>query len=202
MLKVLNSAVYAASDRVDMVIPGQIQKLFNTIQKITNKNSEQAKSWNEWINAVKNINPSLLVLLPHTSKSGPQNANTMEIGKNSKLTNDYIKSYHIRPTLMLPPPVVLLLGCETIGIDNPFQSFIAQFRRNGAAIVLSTLTEILGRHAAPIAEKIIDNLKQVSKEGKSLGDALIVVRRKALAEGIPMVLSLVAYGDADWRFKS
>ena len=101
---------------------------------------------------------------------------------------------------MFPSPVVLLLGCNTTG-EIPIKSLITKFRLCGASMVLSTLTEILGRHAAPVAEEIISNLKIAANQGKSLGDTLLFVRRKTLAEGIPMVLSLVAHGDADWRFK-
>lgn len=40
--------------------------------------------------------------------------------------------------------------------------------------------------------RLVDNTK-------TFGDVMLGVRRQALKEGIPMVLCIHAYGDADWK---
>jgi len=197
-LAVFKEAVFAASERVDKVVPGQREKVLKALKRATHGRARQVDNWRDWKNAVSTC-PSLLVLLPHTSKHLPGNLSQMEIGKDAKLPERHISENHVRPSQTSPRPLVLLLGCETLAPDVPFQSFPAQFRRKGAAIVLSTLTKVLGRHAGPVAVQIVNSLEQAARQQMSFGDALLNVRRRVLAAGIPMVLCLVAYGDADWR---
>jgi hypothetical protein len=77
-------------------------------------------------------------------------------------------------------------------------SFITKFRQKGAALIVSTLSTVLGRHAGPVAEVMIDELKKTNGD-RSIGDVMLRVRQRTLGSGIPMGMSLVAYGDADWR---
>jgi hypothetical protein len=68
-------------------------------------------------------------------------------------------------------------------------------------VVIGTLTPILGRHAAPVANALIEQLDQFWDGGRpavTIGDALTNVRRKFMADGLPVGLTLVAFGDADW----
>jgi hypothetical protein len=198
-LQVLRSAVYAASERVDAVVEGQTQELFAVLKDATHQNAVLAKTWADWVMAVGDRRPSLLLLLPHTSRSQQDNVPQLEIGEAEALLERHITKEHVYPSERVPPPVAVLLGCETLAPDVPFWSFAAQFRRKGAAIVLATLTPVLGQHAAPVAQRLLDDLKQAAQEGKSFGDALLSLRRQELASGMAVVLCLVAYGDADWR---
>ena len=69
----------------------------------------------------------------------------------------------------------------------------------GAGVVVTTINAILARHAVPVARELLGLLKSASKKGDaSMGDTLRDLRRQALADGYPMVLSVVAFGDADW----
>jgi hypothetical protein len=136
----------------------------------------------------------------------------MEIGKDSRLFKMYVnKQKHVQGSES-NHPVVLLLGCETakstapldndglVEVDVPFQTFAAKFVREGAVIVVTNLTKILARHAVPVAETLINELMRSAQEGKSLGDTLLQTRKKYFIEGIPMALTLIANGDADWQF--
>ena len=70
----------------------------------------------------------------------------------------------------------------------------------GAVIIVSTIATILGRHAGPAAAAIVQELKaQEGNTNTTFGDVMLAVRRRLLADGIPMVLGLTSYGDADWR---
>jgi hypothetical protein len=65
--------------------------------------------------------------------------------------------------------------------------------------VLGTIAEVLGRHAAPVAEQLVRDLYQAIGLGPvRFGEVMVRLRRTLLARGTPMVLTLAAFGDADW----
>ena len=67
-------------------------------------------------------------------KEGP--TTVMEIGEAKTLRAAHVRSAHVRePGDREPPPVVVLLGCQTGKADFPFSSLVAPFRRRGAAVV-------------------------------------------------------------------
>jgi hypothetical protein len=68
-----------------------------------------------------------------------------------------------------------------------------------ASIVLGTLAEILGRHAAPVARELIAELVGIKDTQTDFGTVMRRVRRRMLARGFLMALCLVALGDAEWR---
>jgi hypothetical protein len=191
------SAASAASHHVR---EAQLADLLQTLARITQEPAEYVEDWDAWRSVIRRRGPPLLVLLPHTLEDKDY-IPTLEIGAGERLPEDQITPECVHATHDRPPPVVLLLGCETAVPDIPFQAFAAQFRLNGAAIVLSTLTPVLGRHAVPVAQILLEELHRTAQAGGVFGEAMLRVRRRALSAGIPMVLSLVAYGDADWRLE-
>ena len=65
--------------------------------------------------------------------------------------------------------------------------------------MLSSLTTMLGRHAAPVAERLVAALaKRSSGKNETFGATMRDLRRELLVDGFPLALALVAYGDADW----
>jgi hypothetical protein len=97
-------------------------------------------------------------------------------------------------------PVVFLLGCETAKQEASFEDFISNFASHGAAIVVASSTLVLGRQATVVAAEFVSTLKRMSKsKDKTFGDVVLSVRRTMLSKGFPMVMSVSAYGDADWR---
>lgn len=200
--EVLNAPHGALSAASDHVREDQLEALLRTLGQVTVETVEYVEDWDAWRNVIRRRSPSLLVLLPHTLEDEDY-IPTLEIGAAERLPEDQITADCVHGTLYsgVQAPIVLLLGCETAVPDIPFQAFAAQFRLNGAAIVLSTLTPVLGRHAVPVAQLLLEELHHTAQIGGVFGEALLAVRRRALAMGIPMVLSLVAYGDADWRLQ-
>jgi hypothetical protein len=195
-LHVLSAAVYAASARVNAQ---QAEDLHQSLSVLTGGAVRQVQDWSAWCLAVKESAPSILVLLPHTLLDD-DSIPTLEIGDRQQLANDEITKDYVRGEAA-PPPVVLLLGCQTAVPDLPYQAFATRFRTRGAAIVLSTLAPVLGRHAVPVAKLLVQELQRAAEAGGTFGEAVLAVRRHALAAGLPMVLSLVAAGDADWRLQ-
>jgi len=74
---------------------------------------------------------------------------------------------------------------------------VARFKKKGAALVIGTLSPIRGRHATRFVKGFLAALQ--SRKGVAFGDVLLAAKRAMLAQGDPFALTLIAYGDADWR---
>jgi hypothetical protein len=158
--------------------------------------------WQDWQQKVNELRPSLLLLVPHTLKDETLRMPAMEIGKHDRLVSAHVTEPYVRSSSAESTPVVALLGCETVVPFSAYMGFIPPFRRNGAAIVLATLTPVLGRQVVPVAQKLLEKIKSYldsATEPVHFGDVLLNVRRNAILDGLPVALSLVAYGDADWK---
>ena len=73
------------------------------------------------------------------------------------------------------------------------------FQQLRSSIVVGTLAEVLGRHAAPVARELVAQLIAVDDPDADFGTLMRRVRRRMLAKGYLMALCLVALGDAEWR---
>ena len=65
-------------------------------------------------------------------------------------------------------------------------------------MVVSTIATILGRHASPATEVLIQLLDEMADGENTLGDIMLKLRQKLVATSTPMALGLTSYGDADW----
>ncbi len=195
-----STRLFASSQRAGN-FPGGADALRELIQHLELSTKPAGKScaaskWDQWRAFVQQSTPSLCVLLPHTDVDDGNDV--IEIGSGDLLTNaqideDVVGTNH--------PVVVILLGCETARPELKLASFVASFRHAGADVVIGTLTPVLGRHAAPIASALIEQLDQLWLGGgrvTTIGDALTNVRRAFMSKGLPIGLTLVAFGDADW----
>jgi hypothetical protein len=152
--------------------------------------------WPEWKEQVRQHAPTLFVLLPHTDRT--RFGTVLEIGDNSQLSAAQINAQIVGASENI---MVILLGCDTADPSVAYASFPTRFRLAGAKIVVGTLTPILGRHAAPVAEALLDDLRGIwgtRSEGATLGEVMAGLRRRFMERGLPVGLALIAYGDADW----
>ena len=156
-----------------------------------------AGNWDEWTAEIEKHSPSMLLLFPHSEEVGKMPA--LEIGKKF-LKISFLEKEYVRRDDRDPGPVVFLLGCSTTLPRVRFQNFVAGFRATGASIVVGTLTLIRGRHATRFVKEFVTALaKRAGTPDATFGDVLLDVKRTMLAAGDPFALTLVAYGDADWR---
>ena len=162
-------------------------------------------SWPDWIKNVKDLSPRVLVLLVHTDTD--EEGTVLEVGpplspqneKDYRLATDYLsRDYICGPDGA--SPIVLLLGCTTNKTKFEFTSVASEFEYWGAKILVATSNLIYGPKAVQLADLLLAKLHEL-QDGENFGDVMLSVRRKALAEGNPMVLCLSAYGDADWRLR-
>jgi hypothetical protein len=195
-LQPLSKAVVAASYRANAEDKDAVSSLVKCI-----KDSEiavvEVSTWAQWEAKIKS-SPSLLLLLPHTDVEEELDQPKMEIGRDQWLTLDRLEKGYV--TVGGVRPVVLLLGCETGQQHVAFEDFISNFITDGAAIVVSSATTILGRHAAPVAREFVEVITRMRKnKAATFGDVMLEVRRSMMRKGFPIVMSVSSYGDADWR---
>ncbi len=197
ILPTAGTALCGASSRVRA---SDTKAVVAALARYTGNKARQVQDWTGWRTEIGTTKPSLLVILCHTQDDPNLEIPEMEIG-GDMLLSTLITGQHVRASQADPPPVVLLLGCESLCLNLPFQGFVPYLRRGGAAIVMTTIASVLGRHVAPVAKATVSLLKQeLKKKGPhSFGELMPLLRRKALAQGIPMVFALAAYGDADWQ---
>jgi hypothetical protein len=198
VLDPLASAVLAASDRVDLAVPGTVAKLRAKLDSLVRKPPvASAVDWDAWVAEIERSDPHLLVLLPHHEHKG--GFDVLEIGAGQTRRSTLICEEHVRARVETSP-IVLLIGCETGSAKVDLESLVPAFKDEGAAIVVSTVASILGRQAGPATEVLVEEMQRIQgDEDATFGQAMLAARRRLLAEGAPMVLGLTSYGDADWR---
>lgn len=194
-LPVSGTSLLAASGRASEVKATAVDDLFEVLRK--RGSAGRASDWDDWKTKIGSAAPSLLVLLPHHEQS--QDEEVLEIGQGDRLKSELVRSDHVRRQPNGPYPILLLLGCETNLSRIAFDNFVTRFRDKGAAVVVSTIATILGRHASPAAGRLVELLDEEAAEGNStFGEIMVRLRRKLMATQTPMALGLTAYGDADW----
>jgi hypothetical protein len=195
LLPLSTTSLLAASDRASGEKKDTVSDLFGKLQ--ARGPSALASTWAEWEQHVASDLPGLLVLLPHHERNS--GFEILAIGEDERLASANIWEEVVRKAPDGPQPIVLLMGCETnltrISFDNP----VSRFRDQGAALVVSTIATVLGRHASPAAALLVELLDQMAAPGdRTFGDVMLRLRQKLVATQTPMALGLTAYGDADW----
>ncbi|WP_153144641.1 hypothetical protein [Dechloromonas sp. H13] len=195
----IDSAVFASSHKVP---EDERTATWTAIEKLFAK-ATLAHDWPEWYSAVQN-HPRLLIALPHHDHENVDDF--LEIGDENlaadlaRLRRGQIIPEFINPGGREPGPVLLLLGCRTgAKSELGYVQVVREFQKLKTAIVLGTLAQILGRHAAPLARELVTQLVAVDDANADFGTLMRRVRRRMLARGYLLALCLVALGDAEWR---
>lgn len=195
------AAVFAASVNVDQEVANGRATVLAALQQVTDNHATPVKEWKTWKTSVENESPGMLVLLPHTVDHRFGTALSIEDGKPEEET--VLPAGHVRKPYVIgahgSPPIVFLLGCSTADAKIPYLGLPGRFKMAGAAIVVATLTRVLGRHAAPAAARLIELMaERAAERDSSFGETLTLMRRELMRTGTPLAMAIVAYGDADW----
>lgn len=198
-LPAIDSAVFASSNKVPQ---DERDATWTTIHDHI-AHATLAHDWDEWYEAVKQ-HPRLLIVLPHHDEEILEDF--LEIGDEAlgpdlaRLRRGQIRPEYVNPDGREPGPILLLLGCRT-GAESElgYVQVVREFQKLKTAIVLGTLAQILGRHAAPLARELVTQLLAVSDAEADFGTLMRRVRRRMLARGYLLALCLVALGDGEWR---
>ena len=191
----LERILLAASNRVSEVD----QKATLEAALAIDPEAQEAADWDEWRNRAEKAQPGLLVALPHNVTTSLE-IEALEIGDRELLRLDEVETRW--PSTESSAPVVILLGCNTALADISYQDFIDRIRCRGAAVVVGTLTSVLGQHSARVAREFLRQLNQEGNAGLStFGEVMRRVRRRMLGAGNVTSLALVAYGSSEWRLR-
>ncbi|MCY1033248.1 hypothetical protein OV207_17470 [Corallococcus sp. BB11-1] len=200
-IPLLSSGVIGASHRVDEVAAGSVSQLMQVLQTLWPDRMQLAKSWNAWRSTVQRLDPSLLVLVVHTATDETTELPTLEIADES-LGLMQLRPAHLRSSRARDGVLVLLMGCSTALPRVRSQSFVPRILKHsgGSAVVVSSIAELLGRHAAPTTATLLERLSGLARPGPiEVGKAFLRLRQELLAQGDPLVLCLTLYGDTDWK---
>ncbi len=193
------AAIMGYSENVDKVVAGTSAALTARLKKALGRTARKASGWKDLAAKVSTKPPDLLVLVPHTL-TDDNDMPAMEIAGDNPLPSINLKREHVSSPNGQPHPLVLLFGCNTDNSGQPHESFVSRFCDHQAAIVVSSISKVLGRHAAPLAADFVEQLCALRKAGStSVGEAMRNLRRRSLLEGPPVAMVLKVYGDADWR---
>jgi hypothetical protein len=196
-LKPLRRVVVAASDQVTTLDQRATLQRARTIDP----DAHESTTWDDWKSWVEKHEPELLVALPHNVPTAFE-FQALEIGRvdeGDRLRLDEVANRWPAATGQ-PGPIVLLLGCNTAAADMEYQDFVTEIRRRGATVVVGTLTTVLGRYAAPVAQEFVRLLAPRQRsQPLAFGEVLRRVRIRMLRDGNLMALALVAYGNSGWQ---
>jgi hypothetical protein len=195
-LQTVASIVFSASDEVNAAYAGEINDTISDMAKVASVH--RASTWKEWGELVQGNDSALLVTLPHNVESSP--FNKLRISDAEDLPLNRIQPQYVMPAVAQQGPVMLLLGCNTANPAIGYQDFVNEMRSNGAALVIGTLTYVLGPQAARVARELVRQIGSAGNNGLTIGEIMRQVRARMLAEDNIMALAITAFGDADWRF--
>ncbi len=196
LLPAVGGVVFAASNHVNDDNPNEVAETLAALNDITGSRSWLAPDWKQWQQPAGLNKPVLLVALPHNvdNELGFQ---ALQIGADAELAlNEIGEDYE-------PPreSVILMLGCNTAAAAVEYEDFIARLRSAGAAVVVGTVTYVLGMQAAPLAREFVRQfwLRGGGDQVVPMGEVVRAVRTRMVRAGNPMALAICAFGGADWR---
>jgi hypothetical protein len=198
-IPILKNTLFGTTEKVDASQAG-LRKRLRTKIKESSGSSLEALDWDQWYDGIKSRKPDSLVIIGHVEPSKRGGSNQLEIGTDL-LRQTLIDEECVRASKAQTQPFMVLIGCNTQDIELSFLDFTNQFKKCGAAIVLSTFTKIRGSQAVPLVEKLVEILH--SNKGKEIpfGKAMLDLRRKLFADGLYVSMAMVSHGDADWKLK-
>ena len=190
----LKRALFAASDRADSFTEDPSAagpKPLRTAAIVEALECNRPKSWNAWKNEINNVSPSLLLLVIHIEN------NYLHIEGNERLILGSISEEHVGSG----HPIAIAIGCSSGQSKMVGAGLPAVLMKRGARVVISAMTDVLGRHANKATLDLALALRAaVATPGAlpiAIGELMTKLRRDLLAADIALGLSLVAYGDAD-----
>jgi hypothetical protein len=188
------AAVFAAHRKADVVSKTASSGVVEALDQLGFTDARVYK-WADWCARVEDERPGLLVALAHTDWFAP--SIPLLAIEDDRLKLNSIAAKHVSDGT--GNPVVLLLGCSTANVAVPFQGVAAAFRTAGAPVVVATLANVYGRYAGPAAAAAIEQFANAAGEDVDVGTVMLRLRRRLMAQGLPIGLGLLAYGDAEWR---
>lgn len=199
VLPARQSVLFGATEKVQEVQAGLVAGMETAVKKEFEK-TLVAPDWKTWKKHVRSA-PRSLFLVVHTETSVDDQREELEIGVRDLLAKTVFVSSYLRAGADAPPPLAVIVGCRTGDPQQHGFDIGSLALRNGAALVFSNFTKILGRQAAPVITSLARFIGEQRGKEARFGDIERRLRQHLLARGIMVSLTLVAHGDADWKLK-
>ncbi len=201
VLHILQNVLYGSATKVGAFEAGIPDMIRGGIRNNSTVSFREANTWDNWSVALRNPEPDSLILLVHIENDEDLEMDKIEIGEEQFLEQAYFTGGLISQQYT-NPPFVILLGCESTDLKSAGFDVCSQLMTSGAAIVLSNFTKIRGRQVKDVILKLVAMLTENCQQPVVFGEVVLKLRQALLAEGLLAGLSLVAYGDADWKIKT
>jgi hypothetical protein len=188
----IKRALFAASDRADAFEDDDVPSNF-TVTRSTDLDSLvtgwRRNNWEDWCQAIADLQPKLLVLIPHIEQK------QLYIGNEKKLAYGALQ----RPYIGNAGPIVIVIGCSSGVSSTASTGLPAILLRAGAKVVVATLTSVLGRFANTAAAELSTKLIAASNGCAlgTIGELITRMRREFLAKDNALGMAIIAFGDAD-----
>lgn len=190
----IKGALFAWSEILDNTVAGASADLLASLHGATGHHAAHAKTWLKWAEAIDARQPELLVLLSHTVNDaleiGPEN--TGDRATLAQINSRYVKK------LPQDAPIVFLLGCTTAVADDALASFVGRLRDQGAALVVGTITPVLGERSAEVVKAVVAKLVEQKPKPMRFGELMRSARCDLLLKGELTALCATSFGDASW----
>jgi hypothetical protein len=190
----IHRALFAWSEILDNTVAGTSTDLLKSLHEATGHRPADAKTWLKWAEAIDTRQPELLVLLSHTVDDaleiGPEN--TGDRATLAQINSKYVKK------LPQDAPIVFLLGCTTAVADDALASFVGRLRDQGAALVVGTITPVLGERSAEVVKAVVAKLVEEKPQPMRFGELMRSARCDLLLKGELTALCATSFGDASW----
>lgn len=196
-----SGALFAWSEILDNLVHTTSKDLLKALNDATAGRALPVATWDAWAQAIAQRRPGLLVLLSHTITAKKPLALQIGAPKGAEqLTLAQVNEKLVRKDTS-DAPIVILLGCDTAA-ESEVTTFVGRFRDNGAAVVVGTITPVLGEHSASVVQALLVELSRAAAgtrgEQPRFGELMRNVRRHLLAQGELTALCATSFGDADW----
>jgi len=193
-LPAISSALFAWSDILNNTVGGTSRGVLTSLKQATGNKAVAVNTWLKWAEDIDHRRPGLLVLLSHTVDKaleiGPEDSG--ERATVAQVNGNFVKK------ATQDAPIVFLLGCDTAVADDEIYSFVGRFRDQGAALVVGTITPVLGERSADVVKAIVAQLAKKRRKPQRFGEIMRDARREMLARGKLTALCATSFGDATW----
>ncbi len=151
-------------------------------------------SWAEWEKGVKE-RTSIVAAVVHNDDQTP-NAKALYLNGEPRSLGQ-VDATLVGPGSTLP--VVVLLGCKTLGPSATSFQPAFRFKIKAVPAVVATQAPVIGRFAADCAHELVLLLREQSDVAPAtpMGEVLRRARGRLLSRGLTTALAIVALGDAD-----
>lgn len=193
VLHPLRCAIVGVTDRVTT----EVTEAFTEAVSGSAQTLLEAEDWSDWAYYIeREPTPTLLAMLGHTKLDARYKTPQLEFGTASTLDIAALKLTHVRPSEDTPPPVAILMGAGAGLTDAALESFAAAFQAMGSVVVSTIASVPLHQLTALVAEVVAAIAR--AQGPVPVPELMIAARRKALVDGTPAALSLVALAEGDW----